>query len=245
MKKTIKTKTIIGSICVVLVVTALLFAFTACGGGKTDVPSTTKATIKETASTVESTTEKEETTVELTTEETVVSITDVVPSTTKIQEITTQKPVTTTSKPVTTTQKPTTTSKPVTTAQNPTTTEVEYYPALTQADMEELVRYGASYIESRGYWANPELRWDNAGYMVTTGLRDDLSCYGDEFKIVGGAGYTPLEYAKSDLKGYIDYFIESCETDYGPGYIDCMYPLVRRTSSNSWQWTIGFWLAGQ
>ena len=42
------------------------------------------------------------------------------------------------------------------------------------------------------------------------------------------------------MKDTIDYFIEDWEIANGPDSIYGMYPLVRRTS-NSWQWTIGYW----
>ncbi len=149
------------------------------------------------------------------------------------------KPVATTRKPVTTTKKPVETQvikEPTT--KKPTTTKAEYYPSLTRADMDELISYGASYIESLGYRVDPDIRWDNAGYLVTTGLRDDLSCYGDDFKI--GVGEKPLDYAKRDMKGYIDYFIKDWERANGPDSIYGMYPLVRR-DSYGWEWTIGYW----
>lgn len=148
-------------------------------------------------------------------------------------------PVPTTRKPVTTTKKPVETQvikEPTT--KKPTTTKAEYYPSLTAADMEELKRYAISYIESRGYRADPDITWNNAGYEVTTGVRDDIESYGDRFKV--GSGVSPLEFAKLSLKDTIDYFIEDWERANGPDSIYGMYPLIRRTS-NSWQWTIGYW----
>ena len=153
---------------------------------------------------------------------------------------TTRKPVTTTKKPVETQVIKETTTKAPETTKKPTTTQAEYYPALTAADMEELKRYAISYIESRGYRADPDITWSNAGYDVTVGISDDLTVYGNEFKINGGAGYTPLEWAKQSMRGKIDYFIEDWEGANGPDSIYGMYPLVRR-SSTGWQWTIGYW----
>lgn len=257
MKKTIKIKTIIGSICVVLVVTSLLFAFTACGDNKDkELVSTTEPTIKEIVSSTEkavvkpiedethsesSTTKESET--KLTTKpahvpETIKKQEDKPVTTTKKQEVNTTKPVTTTKKPVETQVIKETTTKAPETTKKPTTTKAEYYPSLTASDMEELKRYTISYIESKGYRADPDITWNNAGYEVTVGMRDDLSCYGDKYKVNGGMN--PLDYAKSSMKEKIDCFIEEWEKANGPDSIYGMYPLVRRTS-NSWQWTIGYW----
>ena len=155
------------------------------------------------------------------------------------------KPVATTRKPVTTTKKPVetqvikeTTTKAPTTTKKPTTTKAEYYPSLTASDMEELKRYAISYIESRGYRADPDIKWDNAGYYVTCGVSDDLSSYGDKYKVNGGM--SPLDFAKRDMKDAIDWHIEDWERANGPDSIYGMYPLVRR-SSTGWQWTIGYW----
>lgn len=151
---------------------------------------------------------------------------------------TTRKPVTTTKKPVETQVIKETTTKAPETTKKPTTTKAEYYPSLTASDMEELKRYAISYIESKGYRADPDITWDNAGYYVTVGLRDDLSDYGDQFKVNGGI--SPLDYAKQRIKGKIDWHIEDWERANGPDSIYGMYPLVRR-SSTGWQWTIGYW----
>lgn len=188
---------------------------------------------KEAIATTEETTEKK--TTEAQTEKSVVGNTEYVASitTTKEQESTTKKQETITKKPVTTTKAPTTTKKP-------TTTKDEYYPSLTASDMEELKRYAISYIESRGYRADPDITWSNAGYYVTVGLSNDLSSYGDEFKIKGGAGYTPLEYAKQSMKGKIDWHIKDWERANGPDSIYGMYPLVRN-DADGWEWTIGYW----
>ena len=257
MKKTIKTKTIIGSICVVLVVTALLFAFTACGDNKDkELVSTTEPTIKEIVSSTEkavvkpiedethsesSTTKESET--ELTTKpapvpETTKKQEDKPVTTTKKQEVNTTNPVTTTKKPVETQVIKETTTKAPETTKKPTTTKAEYYPSLTALDMEELKRYAINYIESKGYRADPDIKWDNAGYIVTTGIRDDVSCYGDRFKLNGGV--SPLDFAKQSMKDKIDYFIEDWESANGPDSIYGMYPLVRR-DSYGWEWTIGYW----
>lgn len=151
------------------------------------------------------------------------------------------KPVATTRKPVTTTKRPVETQViKETTTKAPTTTKAEYYPSLTAADMEELKRYAISYIESRGYRADPDITWNNAGYDVTAGISDDLSVYGNEFKLVGGAGYSPLAWAKRDMREAVDYLIEDITAANGPDSIYGMYPLVRR-SSTGWQWTIGYW----
>ena len=186
---------------------------------------------KEAIATTEETTEKK--TTEAQTEKSVVGNTEYVApvTTTKKQESTTKKQETTNKKPVTTTKAPTTTKKP-------TTTKAEYYPSLTASDMEELKRYAINYIESKGYRADPDIRWDNAGYDVTVGIRDDISSYGDEFKVNGGI--KPLDWAKKDMKEAVDYLIEDITAANGPDSIYGMYPLVRRTS-NSWQWTIGYW----
>ncbi len=257
MKKSTKSNTIIKSICAILVVTILLFTFTACGDNKDkELVSTTEPTIKEIVSSTEkavvkpiedethsesSTTKESET--ELTTKpapvpETTKKQEDKPVTTTKKQEVNTTKPVTTTKKPVETQVIKETTTKAPETTKKPTTTQAEYYPALTQADMEELKRYTISYIESRGYRADPDIRWDNAGYDVTVGIRDDISSYGDEFKVNGGI--KPLDWAKKDMKEAVDYLIEDITAANGPDSIYGMYPLVRRTS-NSWQWTIGYW----
>ena len=151
---------------------------------------------------------------------------------------TTRKPVTTTKKPVETQVIKETTTKAPETTKKPTTTQAEYYPSLTAADMEELKRYAISYIESRGYRADPDIRWDNAGYYVTCGVSDDLSSYGDKYKVNGGIN--PLDFAKRDMKDAIDWHIEDWERANGPDSIYGMYPLVRR-SSTGWQWTIGYW----
>ena len=151
---------------------------------------------------------------------------------------TTRKPVTTTKKPVETQVIKETTTKAPETTKKPTTTKAEYYPALTQADMEELKRYAINYIESKGYRADPDITWSNAGYEVTTGTSDDLSQYGDKYKIDGGM--KPLDFAKQSMKGKIDYFIEDWESANGPDSIYGMYPLVRR-DSYGWEWTIGYW----
>ena len=166
-----------------------------------------------------------------------------VPETTKKQE---DKPVTTTKKQEVNTTKPvTTTKRPVetqvikeTTTKKPTTTKAEYYPSLTAADMEELKRYAISYIESKGYRADPDITWSNAGYDVTVGINNDLSQYGDKFKV--GVGVNPLDWAKQSMRGKIDYFIEDWERANGPDSIYGMYPLVR-SDSRGWSWTIGYW----
>ena len=259
MKKSTKSNTIIKSICAILVVISLLFTITACGDNKDkELVSTTEPTIKEIVSSTEkavvkpiedethsesSTTKESET--ELTTKpapvpETTKKQEDKPVTTTKKQEVNTTKPVTTTKKPVETQVIKETTTKALETTKKPTTTQAEYYPALTAADMEELKRYAISYIESRGYRADPDITWNNAGYDVTVGISDDLTVYGNEFKINGGAGYTPLEWAKQSIRGKIDYFIEDWERANGPDSIYGMYPLVRR-SSTGWQWTIGYW----
>lgn len=148
-------------------------------------------------------------------------------------------PVPTTRKPVTTTKRPVETQViKETTTKKPTTTKAEYYPSLTAADMEELKRYAISYIESRGYRADPDITWDNAGYEVTVGINNDLSQYGDKYKIDGGM--KPLDFAKQSMKGKIDYFIEDWESANGPDSIYGMYPLVR-SDAYGWSWTIGYW----
>lgn len=151
---------------------------------------------------------------------------------------TTRKPVTTTKKPVETQVIKETTTKAPETTKKPTTTQAEYYPSLTAADMEELKRYAISYIESKGYRADPDITWNNAGYYVVDGTRDDIESYGDRYKKNGGIN--PLQEAKNSIKGKIDWHIEDWERANGPDSIYGMYPLVRRTA-NSWQWTIGYW----
>ena len=229
----------------------MIFVFGGCKNNMGTVTTTETITESTAVVTTEETTEKKDvkTTAEATTdkkifetkaEEIEVSTTKYVApiTTTKEQEFNTTKPVTTTKRPVETQVIKETTTKAPETTKKPTTTQAEYYPALTAADMEELKRYAISYIESRGYRADPDIRWDNAGYIVTTGIRDDVSCYGDRFKLNGGV--SPLDFAKQSMKDKIDYFIEDWESANGPDSIYGMYPLVRRTS-NSWQWTIGYW----
>ena len=253
MKKSTKSNTIIKSICAILVVTILLFTFTACGDNKDkELVSTTETTIKdvvfstekevtepitedETTSEVRNSTteafETEKTTEPVTILETTKKQEDK-PITTKKQESTAQSTYSvTTTKPVTTTKAPETTTMP-------TTTEAEYYPSLTAADMEELKRYAISYIESKGYRADPDITWSNAGSDVTVGINNDLSQYGDKFKV--GVGVKPLDWAKKDMKEAVDYLIQDITAANGPDSIYGMYPLVR-SDSRGWSWTIGYW----
>lgn len=151
---------------------------------------------------------------------------------------TTRKPVTTTKKPVETQVIKETTTKAPETTKKPTTTKAEYYPSLTASDMEELKRYAINYIESKGYRADPDITWSNAGYYVVDGTRDDVESYGDRYK--KGVGISPLQEAKNSIKGKIDWHIEDWERANGPDSIYGMYPLVRRDSSG-WEWTIGYW----
>lgn len=150
------------------------------------------------------------------------------------------KPVTTTKKQEPTTKRPVAETQVIKepTTKKPTTTKAEYYPSLTAADMEELKRYAINYIESKGYRADPDITWSNAGYDVTVGINNDLSQYGDKFKV--GVGVNPLDWAKQSMRGKIDYFIEDWERANGPDSIYGMYPLVR-SDSRGWSWTIGYW----
>ena len=232
---------------VFLVLCLIVFVFGGCKNN-TETETTTEITTgSTTVVTTEETTEKKETvtTTEATAEKKATedktekeSEKTKAQTTEKVEVATTRKPVTTTKKPVETQVIRETTTKAPETTKKPTTTKAEYYPALTQADMEELKRYAINYIESKGYRADPDITWNNAGYYVTVGLRDDLSDYGDQFKVDGGT--TPLEYAKQRMKGKIDWHIEDWERANGPDSIYGMYPLVRR-SSTGWQWTIGYW----
>ena len=256
MKKTIKIKTIIGSICVVLVVTSLLFAFTACGDNKDkELVSTTEPTIKEIVSSTEkavvkpfedethsesSTTKESET--ELTTKpapvpETTKKQEDKPVTTTKKQEVNTTKPVTTTKKPVETQVIKEPTTKAPTTTKKPTTTQAEYYPALTQADIEEIKQYTINYIQSKGQRVRSTLTWDNAGFSAIDTVPTDLSIRGDMFKRNGGVD--PVEWVKGRMRERIDIHIEDWERQNGEGTIGGLYPLVK-LENGYWNFTLGY-----
>ena len=138
------------------------------------------------------------------------------------------KPVTTTKKAVTTTKKPKTTKKAAD----------EYYPALTQADINEAKQYCINYIKQRGYKVEPQITWSNAGYSAVTGMSNNLSIYGNKYKVSGGI--KPVEYLKARLIEGVDMEIESSEEINGPDSVQGLYPLFRQ-DSDGWSFTVGYW----
>ena len=256
MKKSTKSNTIIKSICAILVVTILLFTFTACGDNKDkELVSTTEPTIKEIVSSTEkavvkpiedethsesSTTKESET--ELTTKpapvpETTKKQEDKPVTTTKKQEVNTTKPVTTTKKPVETQVIKETTTKAPETTKKPTTTKAEYYPALTQADIEEIKQYTINYIRSKGQIVEPYLNWNNAGYSTVNTVPTDLSIGGVKYKINGGVD--PVEWVKGRMRDAVDVHIEDYERVNGEGSIAGLYPLVK-LENGYWNFALGY-----
>lgn len=146
-------------------------------------------------------------------------------ATTKKQETTTKKAVTTT-KPVETTKKPTTTKAP----------KDEYYPALTQADIEEIKQYTINYIKSKGQPVRSTLDWDNAGFSSIFTVPVDMS-KSNFFKRDGGVD--PVEWAKGQMKDSVDYHIWDFESVNGPGSIAGLYPLVK-LENGYWNFTLGY-----
>ena len=152
---------------------------------------------------------------------------------------TTKKVVHTTqaSKPVVTTKPVETTKKPaVTKPAKPTTTKApkdEYYPALTAADMKTLEAYCKQYVESKGYTYDSSLNWDNAGYGCTTGLNDNLSIYGNKYKV--NNGISPVERFKIAIREDVDYYIDV----FGDREWLSMVFLYER-NGNSWRIAVGY-----
>ena len=147
-------------------------------------------------------------------------------------------PVPTTRKPVTTTKKPVETQViKETTTKKPTTTKSEYYPALTQADIEEIKQYTINYIRSKGQIVEPYLSWNNAGFSSIFTVPVDLSIRGDKYKINGGVD--PVEWAKGQMKDAVDYHIEDWERQNGEGSIGGLYPLVK-LENGYWNFTLGY-----
>ncbi|MEE1504645.1 MAG: hypothetical protein UGF89_10445, partial [Acutalibacteraceae bacterium] len=141
-------------------------------------------------------------------------------------------PTTQVNKPVATTKKQESTTKPA----KPTTTKAskdEYYPALTAADMKTLEAYCKQYVESKGYTYDSSLNWDNCGYSSTVGINDNLVMYGDDFVV--GKGESPLEYAKSTVRGYVNANLY----DFGDRDWLSMKFLYQR-NANSWEFTVGY-----
>ena len=147
-------------------------------------------------------------------------------------------PVPTTRKPVTTTKRPVETQViKETTTKKPTTTKSEYYPALTQADIEEIKQYTINYIRSKGQIVEPYLNWDNAGFSSIFTIPTDLSNAGAFFKRNGGVD--PVEWAKGQMKDSVDYHIEDWERQNGEGSIGGLYPLVK-LENGYWNFTLGY-----
>lgn len=150
---------------------------------------------------------------------------------------TTRKPVTTTKKPVETQVIKETTTKAPETTKKPTTTQAEYYPALTQADIEEIKQYTINYIQSKGQRVRSTLTWDNAGYSSIFTVPTDLSNAGEFFKRNGGVD--PVEWAKGQMKDSVDYHIEDWERQNGEGSIGGLYPLIK-CERGYWNFTLGY-----
>lgn len=204
---------------------------------------TVKTTEVETKVKVVNATEKKEnkTTVEATekaSEEKTVAQTTV-----KKEESTTKKPVETQVIRETTTKKASTvetTKKEVATTKAPTTTKAskdEYYPALTQADIEEIKQYTIDYIKACGQPVRATLDWDRAGFSSIFTIPTDLSIRGDMYKINGGVD--PVEWAKGRMKDKVDCHIETYERTNGKGSIAGLYPLVK-LEDGYWNFTIGY-----
>ena len=190
------------------------------------------ATEKKEQKTTEKVTEEKSTSAKVENKTTNAPVDAPVVETTKNVVSTTQasKPVVTT-KPVETTKKPAAT-KPA----KPTTTKApkdEYYPALTAADMKTLEAYCKQYVESKGYTYDSSLNWDNAGYGCTVALNDNLSIYGNNFKMDGGI--SPLESLKSKIREGVDSNIEI----FGDRDWLSMAFLYER-NGNSWRITVGY-----
>ncbi len=150
---------------------------------------------------------------------------------------TTRKPVTTTKKPVETQVIKETTTKAPETTKKPTTTQAEYYPSLTQADIEEIKQYTINYIRSKGQIVEPYLNWDNAGFSAIDTVPTDLSIRGDMFKRNGGVD--PVEWVKGRMRERIDIHIEDWERQNGEGSIGGLYPLVK-LENGYWNFTLGY-----
>ena len=150
---------------------------------------------------------------------------------------TTRKPVTTTKKPVETQVIKETTTKAPETTKKPTTTQAEYYPALTQADIEEIKQYTINYIQSKGQRVRSTLTWDNAGFSSVFTVPVDLTIWGDTFKVNGGVD--PVEWAKGQMKDAVDYHIEDYERVNGEGSIAGLYPLIK-CERGYWNFTLGY-----
>lgn len=147
-------------------------------------------------------------------------------------------PVPTTRKPVTTTKRPVETQViKETTTKKPTTTKSEYYPALTQADIEEIKQYTINYIRSKGQIVEPYLNWNNAGFSAIDTVPTDLSIRGDMFKRNGGVD--PVEWVKGRMKERVDIHIEDWERQNGEGSIGGLYPLVK-LENGYWNFTLGY-----
>ena len=258
MKNMLKAKKILKALCVMLVVVSLVFTVASCGDGKMNALSTTEATTKEVVSTTEKaivvppTDDKtaseiessatdapktEATTKTISVPETTKKQEDKPVTTTKKQEVNTTKPVTTTKKPVETQVIKETTTKAPETTKKPTTTQAEYYPALTQADIEEIKQYTINYIRSKGQIVEPYLNWNNAGFSSIFTVPTDLSIRGDKYKINGGVD--PVEWAKGQMKDAVDYHIEDWERQNGEGTIGGLYPLVK-LENGYWNFTLGY-----
>jgi len=147
-------------------------------------------------------------------------------------------PVPTTRKPVTTTKKPVETQViKETTTKKPTTTKSEYYPALTQADIEEIKQYTINYIQSKGQRVRSTLTWDNAGYSTVNTVPVDLSNAGDFFRRNGGVD--PVEWVKGRMRDAVDVHIEDYERVNGEGSIAGLYPLVK-LENGYWNFALGY-----
>lgn len=147
-------------------------------------------------------------------------------------------PVPTTRKPVTTTKKPVETQViKETTTKKPTTTQAEYYPALTQADIEEIKQYTINYIRSKGQIVEPYLNWNNAGYSTYISVPTDLSVRGNMFKRNGGVD--PVEWVKGQMRDAVNVHIEDYERVNGEGSIAGLYPLVR-LDGGYWDFALGY-----
>lgn len=147
-------------------------------------------------------------------------------------------PVPTTRKPVTTTKKPVETQViKETTTKKPTTTQAEYYPALTQADIEEIKQYTINYIRSKGQIVEPSLDWSWAGYSTVNTVPVDLTIWGDTFKVNGGTD--PVEMMKKRMKDEVDIHIEDWERQNGEGTIGGLYPLIK-CERGYWNFALGY-----
>ena len=235
---------------VFLVLCLIVFVFGGCKNNMGTVTTTETITESTAVVTTEETTEKKDvkTTAEATTdkkivetkaEEIEVSTTKYVApiTTTKEQEFNTTKPVTTTKRPVETQVIKEPSTKAPTTTKKPTTTQAEYYPALTQADIEEIKQYTINYIQSKGQRVRSTLTWDNAGFSAIDTVPTDLSIRGDMFKRNGGVD--PVEWVKGRMRERIDIHIEDWERQNGEGTIGGLYPLVK-LENGYWNFTLGY-----